>query len=71
VSQDFLLLVFIMNQFPHSPRVFPEDSSDFLKKIRGNIRKSRCTAGINGTGDKFATSVNDTRGKQWEQLSGC
>jgi hypothetical protein len=32
-------------------------------KIRGDIRKSRCTTRINDTGDKFATGVNDTGGK--------
>jgi hypothetical protein len=26
---------------------------------------------INDTGGKFATGVNDTDGKQWEQLSNC
>ncbi len=34
-----------------------------FSKIRGDIRKSRCTAGINDTGGKFATGVNDTNGK--------
>jgi hypothetical protein len=48
-----------------------------FSKIRGDIRKSRCTNGINGTsgklatsfssvvdtGGKFATSVNVTGGK--------
>jgi hypothetical protein len=35
-------------------------------KIRGDIRKSKCTTGINDTGGKFATnfpSVVDTGGK--------
>ena len=32
-------------------------------KIRGDIRKSRCTTGVNDTGGKFATGVNDTGGK--------
>jgi hypothetical protein len=27
-----------------------------FSKIRGDIRKSRCTTGINDTGGKFATS---------------
>jgi hypothetical protein len=35
---------------------------DFLK-IRGDIRKSRCTRGISDTGGKIATGVNDTGGK--------
>jgi hypothetical protein len=34
-----------------------------LSKICGDIRKSRCTTGINGTGGKFATGINDTGGK--------
>ncbi len=34
-----------------------------LRKIRGVIRKSRCTTGINNTGGKFSTGVNDTGGK--------
>ncbi len=55
VSRDFLLLVFFMNQFPPSPRVFHLD--------RGDICESRCTTGINDTGGKFATGVNDTGGK--------
>jgi hypothetical protein len=59
-----------MNQFPPSPRV------------RGDIRKSRCTTainnnggkiatGINDIGGKFASDVNDTGGKQCEQLPNC
>jgi hypothetical protein len=32
-------------------------------KIRGDIRKSRCTTSVNDTGGKFATGVNDTGGK--------
>jgi hypothetical protein len=32
-------------------------------KIRGDIRKSKCTTGVNDTGGKFATGVNDTGGK--------
>jgi hypothetical protein len=34
----------------------------FFLKIRGDIRKSRCTTGVNDTGGKFATGVNDTAG---------
>jgi hypothetical protein len=53
---------------------------EFFSKIRGDIRSSRLTTGINDTGGKFATSftsvfdtggkfatgVNDTGGKQWD-----
>jgi hypothetical protein len=59
VSRDFLLLVFFTNQFPPSPRVF----QIFSKKIRGDMRKPRCTTSINDTGCKFATGINDTDGK--------
>jgi hypothetical protein len=57
-----------MNQFPPSPRVSHQDSGPFriFSKIRGDIRKSRCTTGINDIG-KFATGVNDTGGKYWKQ----
>jgi hypothetical protein len=41
-----------MNQLPPSSRV-----------IRGDIRKSRCTTGINDTSGEFATCVYDTGGK--------
>ena len=34
-----------------------------FSKIRGDIRKSRCTTGINDTSGKFATGVNDIGGK--------
>jgi hypothetical protein len=34
-----------------------------VETILGDIRKSRCTTGINETGGKFATGVNDTGGK--------
>ncbi len=33
VSRDFLLLVFFMNQFPRSPRVFQLDSFEFFRKF--------------------------------------
>jgi hypothetical protein len=46
-----LLHVFFMNNVPPSPL-----------KIRGDIRRSRCTTGINNTGGKFATGVSDTGG---------
>jgi hypothetical protein len=52
-----------MNQFPPSPRSIPLGTFRIFSKIRGDIRKSRCTTGINDTGGKFATAVNDTGGK--------
>jgi hypothetical protein len=32
-------------------------------KIRGDIRKTKCTTGINDPGGKFATGVKDTGGE--------
>ncbi len=42
--------------FPPSPRVFQLDRFEFFRIfsiIRGDIRESRCTTGINDTGGKF------------------
>ncbi len=67
VSRDFLLLVFLMNQLPPSPRVL--GPFRIFSKICGDNRNSMCTTGINDTGGKFATGVNvatgvnDTGGK--------
>jgi hypothetical protein len=75
-----------MNQFPQAPEYsIKTDSNFFSRKIRGDIRKSRCTqvsttpvanfstsfTSVVDTGGKFATGVNNTGGKQWEQLSNC
>ncbi len=40
VSRDFLLLVFFMNQFPPSPKVFHLNCFEFFAKIHGDIRES-------------------------------
>ncbi len=42
------------------PQSIPLGPFQIFSKIRGDIRKSRCTTGINDTGGKFATGVNDT-----------
>ena len=60
VSRDFLLLVFFMNQFPPKPLSIPLGPFRIFSKIRGDSRSSRLTTGI-----------NDTGGKQWDQLSDC
>jgi len=49
-----------MNQFPPSPRESHLGPFRIFSKIRGDIRKSRCTTGINDTGGKFATGLNKT-----------
>jgi hypothetical protein len=51
-----------MHHFPQAP----ENSIwviSIFSKIRGDIRKSRCTTGINDTDGKFATRINDLCGK--------
>ncbi len=52
------------------PQSIPVRPYQICLKIRGDIRKSRCTDGINDTGGKFVhhfASIVDTGGKQWEQ----
>jgi hypothetical protein len=77
VSRDFLLLVFFMNQFPPSPRVFDLDRFEFFRKFaeifacQGAPLVSRTPvanfsttfASVVDTGGNFATGVNDTGGK--------
>jgi hypothetical protein len=62
VSRDFLLQVFSWITFP-KPLKITLWSFQIFSKIRGDIRKSRCTTSVNDTGGKFATSLNDTGGK--------
>jgi hypothetical protein len=45
------------------PQRIPLGPFRIFLKIRGDIRKSRCTTGVNDTGGKFATGVTDTGGK--------
>jgi hypothetical protein len=63
VSRDFLLLVFFMNQFPPQPKSIQFRPFQIFSKIRGDIRESRCTTGINDTGGKFAIGISDNGGK--------
>jgi hypothetical protein len=42
------------------PQSIPLGPFQFFSKIFGNIRKSRCTTGINDTGGKFSTGIDDT-----------
>ncbi len=62
VSRDFLLCFFYESVSPQ-PQSIPLGPFRIFSKIRGDIRKSRCTTGVNDTGGKFATGVNDTGGK--------
>jgi hypothetical protein len=52
VSQDFLLLVFFMNQFPPQPQSVLLGPFRIFSNIRGDIRSSRLTTGVADTGEK-------------------
>jgi hypothetical protein len=81
VSRDFLLLVFFMNQFPPSSRVFHLDCFEFFRKLAEIFASqgappvsmtpvanfSNIFASVVDTGGKFAAGVVDTGGKQWQQ----
>ncbi len=54
MSQDFRLQVFFPESLSGSFQIF--------SKNLGDIRKSRCTTGINDTCGKFATSINNNSG---------
>jgi hypothetical protein len=45
------------------PQSIPLGPFRIFSKIRRDIRKQRCTTGINDTGGKFAAGINDTGGK--------
>jgi hypothetical protein len=57
-----------MNHLPPNPSNNIRAISNFFLKIHGDIRESRCTAGINDTGGKFAAGVNYTGGKERGRL---
>ncbi len=77
VSRVFLLLFFSVESVSPQPQSIPLGPFQICSKICGDIRKSRCTTGINDTGGNlplvstmqvanFATSfanVVDTSGK--------
>jgi hypothetical protein len=60
VSRDFLLQVFFHESPSPKPLIITLGSFRIFSKIRGDIRKSRCTTGVNDTGGKFVTGINDT-----------
>jgi hypothetical protein len=69
VSRDFLFLVFFHESVSPQPWSIPLRPFQIFSKIRGDIRKSRCTTGgkfatgVNDIGGKIATGINDTGGK--------
>ncbi len=72
VSRDFLLLVFLMNQFPPQPQSFALGPFRFFaggKFATGvNDTGGKIGAGINDTGGKFATGVSDAGVKFFHQF---
>jgi hypothetical protein len=57
VSRDFLLQVFFHESPSTNPLKITSGQFRFFSKIHGDIRKSRCTTGVNDTGGKFATGI--------------
>ncbi len=53
------------------PLIITLGSFRIFSKIRGDIRKSRCTTGVNDTGGKFAAGINETGGKFCHQFPLC
>ncbi len=53
------------------PQSVPLGPFRSFSTIRGDIRKSSCTTGINDNGGKFATGINDTGGKFCHQFPLC
>jgi hypothetical protein len=64
---EFFASDFVHESSSPKPLKITLGSFQIFSKIHGGIRKSRCTTGINDTGSKFATGVNYTGGKKWEQ----
>jgi hypothetical protein len=62
VSEIFCFRFFHESPSP-KPLIITLESFRIFSKIRGDIRKSRCTTGVNDTGGKFATGAIDTGGK--------
>ncbi len=62
VTRFFASVLFYESVSPQ-PQSIPLGPFRIFSKIRGDIRKSRCTTGVNDTGGKFATGVNDIGGK--------
>ncbi len=63
MSRDFFATGFFHESPSSKPLIITFGSFRAFSKIRGDIRKSRCTTGDNDTGGKFATGVNNTGGK--------
>ncbi len=66
----FLLQVFPWIIFPQAPKNNIRVIQIF-SKIHGDIRKWRCTTGINDTSGKFGTSINDTGSKFFHPNHRC
>ncbi len=63
IKRIFCFRLFSGIIFPQAPENPIRGILDLFAKICRDIRKSRCTTGINNTGGKFAAGVNYTGGK--------
>jgi hypothetical protein len=57
VSRDFFSSGFFHESVSSQPQSIPLRLFQIFSKIHGDIRKSRCTTGINDTGGKIATVI--------------
>jgi hypothetical protein len=60
--ENFFFWLFHESDSPQ-PQSIPLGPFQIFLKIRGDIRKSRCTTGINDTGSKISAGINNTSGK--------
>ena len=71
VSRDIRPSGFFHESVFPQPQSIPLGPFQIFSKIRGDIRKSRCTTGINNTsvtGGKIAANINNTGGKFCHQF---
>ena len=72
VSLDFLLLVFFHESVSPKALSIPLGPFQIFSKIRGDIRSSMLTTGlntgVNDTGGKFTAGINNTGGKFCHQF---
>ncbi len=65
---EIFCFCFFYESVSPQPQSIPLGPFRFFSKIRGDIRKSRCTTGVNDTGGKLATGINDTGGEFCHQF---
>jgi hypothetical protein len=63
LTRYFRLQVFFMNQCPPGPQVFHWSLFEIFAEICGDFRELMFITGVNDTGDKLFSGVNDTSKK--------